>query len=309
MAQRYKGKKNKTNKINKTCRIILAILILCVLSALIGFYGVKFMLHGNDKAESIETSGEASSLSSAEELDEEPEAEVPEIEGKEPDKIDEREIVEEIEKVDADDRDLQIEKKTKEINMNLYAYQLGGFSSVENAETFLGELKENGEFGVILKANNFKVLNFVYRNSALGEYFKDLAKKIVGDAFLVKIERTIQVSYPENEEEKSAVCIKDYERALSIIGEIQTGYIDYLNSSLTREALSEKTTKGIAEIESMQQRVEKLDSDDVFLGSLGAWYESLEKVFREAAGLENGRCMADLSELYMNGIVSVQGGL
>ncbi|MBK5251623.1 MAG: hypothetical protein JJE29_03130 [Peptostreptococcaceae bacterium] len=281
MTKRYKDKRNKRNKRNKTSRIILTILILCVFSALIGFYGVKFMLAGNDKEETTQLSEPVSELSLVEEFDEELEAK-------------------ETEKVDADDRDLQIEKKTKQINVNLYAYQLGGFSSIENAETFLKELKENGEFGVILKENNFKVLNFVYENSALGEYFKGVAKEIVGDAFLFKIERTIQVSYPENEEEKSVVCIKDYERALSIIGEIQTGYIDYLNSNLTREALSGKIIKGIAEIESMRQRVEKLDSDDIFIGSLGAWYESLGKAFQKATGLEYRSFMADLSELYMH---------
>jgi hypothetical protein len=305
MAQRYKGKTNKRNKRNKASRIILTILVLCVLSALIGFYGVKFMLGGNDKAEIATPSGAMSDASPEEELYEEPEAEAQEIEGKEIDKIDERESEEETPKVDADDRNSQIEKKTKQINVNLYAYQLGGFSSIENAQTFLKELKENGEFGVVLKENNFKVLNFVYRNSALGEYFKGLAKGITDDAFLFKIERIIQVSYPENVEEESLVCIKDYERALSIIGEIQTDYIDYLNSSMTREVLSGKITKGIAEIESMRQRVEKLDSDDVFLESLGAWYESLGKAFQKAAGLSDGSCMVDLSELYINGIGSV----
>lgn len=294
MAKRYKSKKKKTNK---TSRIIIAILILCVLSALIGFYGVKFMLGGNDNSKSTQTSEEASDLSPLEEPDAETESEMPEI-VEEDGQDDEQDGLEETDK--ADDRDSQMEKKTEQINVNLYAYQLGGFSSIENAEIFLEELKGNGEFGVVLKENNFKVLNFVYANSALNEYFKGIAKEIVSDSFLFKIERTIGVSYPENEEEESVVCIKDYERALSIIGEIQTGYIDYLNSRLTREALSEKITKGIVEIESMRQRVEKLNSDDIFLGSLGAWYESLGKAFQEAAGLEDRSFMEDLSELYMH---------
>ncbi|HKL11340.1 MAG TPA: hypothetical protein VJ990_07830 [Clostridia bacterium] len=301
MAQRYKNKRSKRSRKNRSGRIILSILFLCVISALVGFYGVKFMLSGNEKPISAEAelaSGEETAASGAHE---EQGMEISDLLEKTTGENQEDEIEEPVETV-IEDGNKQVGMKTEQINLKLYAYQLGGFSTRENAENFLGELNESGEFGTIVEENNFKVLNVVYADVALNEYFKNAAKDIADDAFLYRIEKTIEVSYEADKEKEALSCVEDYESAISIIGDVQSDYVGYLNSNLTRENFVETVSVNLAAVESLKLRLEDLDSGGVFFDGLGAWYESLEKVLKKVAETENKDCMDDLSELYLNGI-------
>ena len=313
MAQRYKSKRSKRSKKNRTGRMILSILFLCVISALVGFYGVKFMLSGNDKPVSADADSPSGEVTEASGSDEEQGREISDMLEKKPDEIEEEEIGEEIieDQVETGigNENIKPGMKTGQINLNLYAYQLGGFSTRENAEKFLGELNEKDEAGVILEENNFKVLNAVYIDGDLGEYFKNAARNIADDAFLYRIEKTIEVQYEAEKEKEALSCVKDYESAISLIGDVQSDYVGYLNSDLPRDDFIETASVNLDALESMKPRLDELDSEGVFFEGLGAWYESVEEVLRKAAVTENEEFMDDLSKLYLDGIERAEGGL
>ncbi len=300
MAQRYKRKRSRKNR---SGRIILSILFLCVISALVGFYGVKFMLSGNEKPISAEASGS----------DEEQSREISDMLEIKPDEIQEDETREEkIEdqvETGIENENIKPGMKTGQIDLNLYAYQLGGFSKRENAEKFLGELDDKGEAGIIVDGNNFKVLNIVYADSALDEYFKNAARDIADDAFLYRIEKTVEFSYEEDNEEDALACVKDYESMISMIGEVQSDYVAYLNSNLKLGDFKETANNKLDELESMRLRLDDLDSAGFIFEGIDDWHESVEEVLLKVAETENEGFMDDLSELYIEGIEGVEGGL
>ncbi len=303
MAQRYKSKKSKRTRKNRAGRMILSILFLCVISALVGFYGVKFMLSGNEKPISAEASGS----------DEEQSTEISDMLEIKPDEIQEDETREEkIEnqvETGIENENIKPGMKTGQINLNLYAYQIGGFSTRENAEKFLVELNEKDEAGIIVEENNFKVLNAVYIDGDLGGYFKNAAMNIADDAFLYRIEKTIEFQYEAEKEKEALSCVKDYENAISLIGDFQSDYVGYLNSDLTRDDFIETASLNLDALENMKPRLDQLDSDGVFFEGLGVWYESVEEVLRKVAESKNEEFMDDLSKLYLDGIERAEGGL
>lgn len=305
MAQRYKRKRKSKNK---TARIALVILILCILSALIGFYGVKYIVKGSGNPDQTEKGGEISDANTVNEIGDEPKVEMPPLDENKEEEKDKDEQIEETEK-DQDNDNVGITQKTKNVEITLYAYQLGGFSQMENAEAFLSELKKNGAWGMVYKSGNYKVLSYVFKSNELSEYFKDIAIGIASDSFVFKIEKNIQISYSEEEEDNVLVCINDYKNALSIISELQSEYMDYLNSYEGYSSFNEKIIKGISEIEIMRTRVGKLESDDAFIVGLDGWYESIENAFEKSNESKDLSFMENLSELYLNGIKGVQGGL
>jgi len=301
MAQRYKSKTSKRKKRSRRGRFIFSILFLCLISALLGFYGVKFMLLGSENLNPAEETGEEITNSGD---DEEQATEVSDMIKKPFEEIEEVDTAKPLQ-TDSEDVSKQSEVKFKQVSVNLYAYQLGSFSTRENAEKFLLELEKKGERGTILEDKNFKVLNFVYADSALGEYFKKDAKNIADDAFLYSVEKTTEFSYESEKEKKAIGCINDYERALSIIGEAQSDYVAYLKSNLSREELVETSSMKLNELESMKKRLEDFDSGGVFFPGLIDWYESSIAVLAKIPEMEKQEGINDLSDIFINGIRNV----
>ncbi|PLX34122.1 MAG: hypothetical protein C0604_02205, partial [Clostridiales bacterium] len=128
MAQRYKSKRSKRSRKNRTGRMILSILFLCVISALVGFYGVKFMLSGNDKPISADADSPSGEVTEASGSDEDQVREISDMLEKKPSEIEEEEIGEEIldDQVETGigNENIKPGMKTGQINLNLYAYQL-----------------------------------------------------------------------------------------------------------------------------------------------------------------------------------------
>lgn len=94
--------------------------------------------------------------------------------------IDTEDSLEEADLVDNSSNEETEEKK----DISFYSIQLGSFSSLANAESFLKELKGNNIDGYILKNRTFTVFSGEFNSKEDAYKYLDDIKKLYGDAFI-----------------------------------------------------------------------------------------------------------------------------
>lgn len=305
MARRHR-KKN-----SRIARRIISILVLCLLSALIGFYGIKFILTrgpGNAEESPAPVNGQ--------------EAEAPLHEDKaELFPHEETEVAHGPETpVDADtEEDSQTDTRTeepaepemavREVNLRLYAFQLGSFTTLQNAERFLKSIEEGGNEGVIWHSDYYRVLHMIYRDPAMEEFFKTASSGIVPEAFRYTIERTIEVSYNAGDENLVSERLGDYEKAYALLGALQVDYAAYVDGSMEAGRFSDAKTRLHDEIEAMGAKLGSAGEAGDLDARLKQWYDAVRLKLEENFEMEGWDKWDDLSELYTEGFASLEEGI
>ncbi|MDN5277435.1 MAG: hypothetical protein PWR01_1400 [Clostridiales bacterium] len=179
------------------------------------------------------------------------------------------------------------QKVTEQLDIapfNLYAIQLGAFTSKENAEVAARELQAKGGAGYILNDKYFRLLAMGYASQADAQKVKQQLEK-------EGIESQIySISVPGVNMEITASADK--------VSSVKSAFSMWIDRTKALEDMVKNLDTSAISVEDAKKGIE---------ATIGAFNSTLEQLKAYSATQESNHILAGLQELYQKGIESLNG--